>query len=530
MAGAGGSSWVPWYEHASPVLYLEQLLGNVLKEVDMPLEERDAKLKFADRLQSLTQKAILKEYPNTHTNVALRGFGSFASGFALKGSDMDMVLMINGPDKEKLNFKDIANALKQSFKADGLGVYIISNTRVPIIKICEKPPAWFWEEQEKLETQAAVEASAFKAGDGKNVVGDGANNSETSHSMTNAGVSGEHSSESEAEDEEEKEARLRRKRVTEMANKTNAPKNSKVWYRERKLGKSDFPKSDAGILCDINMDNPMGLENTHLLRCYAACDVRVHPMATFVKAWASRRKINSSRDGTLSSYGYVLMVIHFLVHIIQPPVLPNLQHPQDWPGLQDLLHDEQSQFFADAINGHWIHYVRNVDALNYYGSKNISPNTMPVGRLLTEFFSYYGDPISGGHSWQGHVISLRTRHGGVLDKGEMGWNRATSEMVNGIEVRQRYLLAIEDPFETNHNVGRTVTNEGAGVMRREFKRAVSILRGMIGRGTPREDLMEEWVDKVVVDEGGQGEGNVGRGPVATDGPLSITASLARIGM
>lgn len=36
-------------------------------------------------------------------------------------------------------------------------------------------------------------------------------------------------------------------------------------------------------------------------------------------------KINSPYKGTLSSYGYVLLVIYFLVHVKNPPVLPNLQ-------------------------------------------------------------------------------------------------------------------------------------------------------------------------------------------------------------
>lgn len=37
------------------------------------------------------------------------------------------------------------------------------------------------------------------------------------------------------------------------------------------------------------------------------------------------RKINSPYQGTLSSYGYVLLVIFFLVHVKNPAVLPNLQ-------------------------------------------------------------------------------------------------------------------------------------------------------------------------------------------------------------
>lgn len=47
------------------------------------------------------------------------------------------------------------------------------------------------------------------------------------------------------------------------------------------------------------------------------------------------RKINSPYSGTLSSYGYVLLVIYFLVHVKNPPVLPNLQQ---MPPLRAISH------------------------------------------------------------------------------------------------------------------------------------------------------------------------------------------------
>ena len=47
------------------------------------------------------------------------------------------------------------------------------------------------------------------------------------------------------------------------------------------------------------------------------------------------RKINSPYKGTLSSYGYVLLVIYFLVHVKNPPVLPNLQQ---MPPMRPITH------------------------------------------------------------------------------------------------------------------------------------------------------------------------------------------------
>ncbi len=142
-----------------------------------------------------------------------------------------------------------------------------------------------------------------------------------------------------------------------------------------------------GIACDIGFENRLALENTRLLLTYATIDpARVRTLVLFcehrsrailhrdqklslasreyravlmlicdrncplkVKVWSKRRKINSPYRGTLSSCkselifplprdsntlikekftltdGFTLMVIFFLVHVKNPPVLPNLQ-------------------------------------------------------------------------------------------------------------------------------------------------------------------------------------------------------------
>lgn len=109
--------------------------------------------------------------------------------------------------------------------------------------------------------------------------------------------------------------------------------------------------ANVGIACDIGFENRLALENTRLLLTYATIDpARIRTLVLFrtcqghslditkgarklictalslaVKVWSKRRKINSPYKGTLSSYGYTLMVIFYLVHVKNPPVLPNLQ-------------------------------------------------------------------------------------------------------------------------------------------------------------------------------------------------------------
>ncbi|KAG8833496.1 hypothetical protein FRC17_010608 [Serendipita sp. 399] len=93
-----------------------------------------------------------------------------------------------------------------------------------------------------------------------------------------------------------------------------------------KLSLPPSPSIPFGIACDIGFENRLALENTRLLFTYAAIDPeRVRTLVLFLKLWSKRRKINSPYHGTLSSYGYTLLVIFFLVHVKNPPVLPNLQ-------------------------------------------------------------------------------------------------------------------------------------------------------------------------------------------------------------
>lgn len=265
------------------------------------------------------------------------------------------------------------------------------------------------------------------------------------------------------------------------------------WFREKYLGPLDFPKAGVGIQCDINFANPLGLHNTLLLRCYSHCDLRVRLMVLFVKAWASRRKINSSYNGTLSSYGYVLMVLHYLVSIAQPYVCPNLQLCRR-AGVE--LGAPPNKSDPDAwCEGCDIRFWRNENEIMELAAKNmLTRNQEPLGSLLRDFFHYYahqghGVPC-GGFSWTRDVLSLRTP-GGLLSKGNKGWTGAKTTLIEEREVRQRYLFAIEDPFELDHNVARTVTHNGICAIRDEFRRAWRMITDA-GRGTRfRDDLFAE---------------------------------------
>ena len=241
----------------------------------------------------------------------------------------------------------------------------------------------------------------------------------------------------------------------------------------------DFPKSGVGIQCDINFSNQLALHNTLLLRCYSHCDARVKPMVLAIKAWAKLREINCPYRGTLSSYGYVLMVLHFLANIADPPVVPNLQlawKPTKTGSRDPVLGDELT------VCGRDVRFWRDEEEIKDLARQGlISRNQQSLGHLLRQFFQYYSSQrvnVTGnGFCWSTDTLSIRTS-GGLISKRTKGWTEAKVTVVEPVrpgerhkEIRHRYLLAIEDPFETDHNIARTVNHHGIVAIRDEFRRA-----------------------------------------------------------
>ncbi|KAI1498178.1 hypothetical protein F5X99DRAFT_394462 [Biscogniauxia marginata] len=313
--------------------------------------------------------------------------------------------------------------------------------------------------------------------------------------------------------------------------------------RDRYHDSLEFPKSGVGVQCDINFSADLALQNTLLLRCYSYTDPRVRPLVLFVKHWAKARGINTPYRGTLSSYGYVLMMLHYLVNVAEPFVCPNLQQ----------LAPPDPKLSAEALEGITVCKGRNVrfwrdeqeiQRLAREGRLNQSGESL--GSLLRGFFEYYAQNNmmstvrKRGFDWGRDVLSLRT-YGGLLSKVEKGWTGArtvmqpqtgappnpnesspTDNMQNQLlanhahpeqplspdganttpteqsakpkelkEVRHRFLFAIEDPFELEHNVARTVTHNGIVAIRDEFRRAWRIIRSASKTGQGIEDLLED---------------------------------------
>ncbi len=658
--------------------FLEATAKIEVQNSEMSAEERQMKETFRALLESVCQDTIgLHEATECPVNsrVSLKCFGSLSSGFATKASDMDLALLSPLSIPQVSNFDSpIPRLLEKAFLNLGYGARLLTRTRVPIIKICEKPTPVLLEglkrEREKWElhkddppeqpkkkkrkhkkkkkakpvkkdtgtvggphrpeplghvtkTNDTISPSIAKtrledgheeAGTPSTVV-DGNEEPRTVDEETVEIEDEEESDSSSAGSDVETEASPDRQaestdndirvnsnqpldKQTNLDSQTNSKQSNLDKTPEKPPNPTnpdprpprdtslEFPKTGIGIQCDLNFSNHLALHNTLLLRCYSHADPRVRPMVIFVKAWAKTRTINSPYHGTLSSYGYVLMVLHYLVNIATPAVVPNLQllwHHSAAP------RGEGDEATSDLVKGYDIRFWRDEGQITALAaSGNLTTNTSSLGSLLRGFFHYYAHQgvttPAGGFNWSQSVLSLRTP-GGLLTKKEKGWTgakttvdgkevekpvakekkdvkdgkneaegkagkdenivddrkdrkdrkigetrenakdtedtEATKDATDpqtpndqkdsndpksaGKEVRHRYLVAIEDPFEIEHNVARTVGHFGVCAIRDEFRRAVRIIQrvgrgervteGLFDAGPDREKLEREARDK-----------------------------------
>ncbi|GAB2271624.1 hypothetical protein Dimus_006454 [Dionaea muscipula] len=199
----------------------------------------------------------------------------------------------------------------------------------------------------------------------------------------------------------------------------------------------------TGISCDICINNILAVVNTKLLRDYAEIDVRLRQLAFIVKHWAKSRGVNETYQGTLSSYAYVLMCIHFLQHR-RPAILPCLQG--------------MPATYSVTIEGVEYEYFDQVEKLRDFGVHNREG----IAQLVWGFFRYW----AYHHDYTNSVISVRT--GTIFSKQVKDWTRRIGN--------DRHLICIEDPFETSHDLGRVVDKYSIRVLREEFERAAEIMQ------------------------------------------------------
>ena len=560
MRAAGSYPFQPHFNQPreDPILqidHLDRLAAQEVPKVEISSVELDQKEAFKQQLEQTFQEALRGSNFDAIETISLVGFGSLASGFGLPSSDMDLAIVPvwkEASDEGASMNRAVPRLFEQVILDSKMGGRLLTRTRVPILKICQNPTETLYtallEERKKWDNlpfeeqypsgvpidfepqpKPQTDNDTTKSNEVSNSA-DSRKLSEPPHlanipnpnepskptdSLNFSKESPELSTKASPKIDSGTNGKVEAKPLSDVSaavpdatkakptgtasNKEQQNRSEKPWMREKIIGPLDFPKNGVGIQCDVNFENPLGIHNSHMLRCYSLTDPRVRPIVLFVKSWAKTRKINSAYSGTLSSYGWVLMVLHYLVNVAQPPVCPNLQHsippPTDLAGLETFCKQ-------NTVSGYSVRYWNNEqDIIQAAQTGRLSQNRQTIGALLRGFFQYFASP---GYTrgprppqfyWTTEVLSLQVP-GGIQTKQEKGWTAAKTHITAEKKVTNRYLFAIEDPFEIDHNVARTVTHPGIVAIRDEFRRAWRILRA-IGLGQePEGGIFDEIVENV----------------------------------
>jgi terminal uridylyltransferase len=449
----------------------------------------------------VNEAAEEKHGPTLGLDTALVCFGSLRSGIALRGSDMDMLLKVTSAQEgDLINALCIPRQLQKALILEGYGARLVTNTRVPVLKLCTQPTQDLinallqefrqWEAEQKGLPAPCADSELVRLFN--LAISDGWYNNKDKKIIKNFEDAVENSK-GNAKDKALCSTRAMLKRLPKVIERYTGPKT---------MHDLEFPPRGIGIHCDINFSGEMARHNTQLIRCYMRCDDRLRHMVIFVKAWAMHREINRPYDGTLCSYGYVLMVLHFAVNVANPPLCPNLQHQLG--GMRG-----GAGHVPRECQGYNIQFWRDEKQIELAAHRGmLTYNQQAIGSLLRGFFAYYAGMKNDGNmkrfTWWDDALSLRSADG-LLPKKVKGWTSARTEIIPGItsdqpqrEIRHRYLFAIEDPFEIDHNVARTVTHFGMCAIKDEFRRAHRLIQhgGLIG--DMAIDLMEKGEAKEVL--------------------------------
>uniref|UniRef100_A0A8C7T105 CCHC-type domain-containing protein n=1 Tax=Oncorhynchus mykiss TaxID=8022 RepID=A0A8C7T105_ONCMY len=148
-----------------------------------------------------------------------------------------------------------------------------------------------------------------------------------------------------------------------------------------------------------------------------------------------RCDIGDASRGSLSSYAYILMVLYFLQQR-QPPVIPVLQEVFDGHSVPQRMVDGWNAFFFDDIEE-----LRQ-------RLPELPQNRETVGELWLGLLRFYTEEFD----FKELVISIRQRK--RLTTFEKQW---TSKCI-----------AIEDPFDLNHNLGAGVSRKMTNFIMKAF--------------------------------------------------------------
>jgi hypothetical protein len=183
---------------------------------------------------------------------------------------------------------------------------------------------------------------------------------------------------------------------------------------------------------DICLNNRLGIENSRLLLTYCSIDPRARLLCITIKFWAKHRNIANTVAGTISSYAYMIMAIHFLQRRPES-LLPYLQQ-----NVQERIVDGYNCGFDENIEKY---------------KQRSAENKESISELVCNFFIYYAT-----FDWEDYAVCINTP--GIVARKEES---------------SSHPLCIQDPFETHRNLGDVCKPHGFLAIKFEIRRALQMM-------------------------------------------------------
>ncbi|KAH7703744.1 PAP/25A associated domain containing protein [Aphelenchoides avenae] len=195
------------------------------------------------------------------------------------------------------------------------------------------------------------------------------------------------------------------------------------------------------ISIDLSYNRIYGVYNTHLLSHYAKLDNRFPMLCVAVRGWAKAEGILNARSKTFNSYTLNLLVLHYLVHATEPPVLPDLQAA--YP-----------EFFG---LGRPLETLYNNEALPL-PLQAFPKNEQGTGELLSGFFMYFAS-----FDFASYAVSIS--NGGFVQRAKLPALMTLNDP--GVD---RNPVVVIDPYEPV-NPARTIKAASFPIVMTAFRTA-----------------------------------------------------------
>ncbi|KFM71378.1 Terminal uridylyltransferase 4, partial [Stegodyphus mimosarum] len=200
-----------------------------------------------------------------------------------------------------------------------------------------------------------------------------------------------------------------------------------------------FNYTPGKFICDISFYNILAVHNSTLLRTYSLLNERCQILGCAFKYLAKKAFIADTLIKTLSSYSYILMVIHYLQQV-EPPVLPVLSIQDEEVFEENLIIPVET-----ARKHDWL--CKDIQSLkNIYNKR--SRNKLTAGQLWLGLLKFYLQVNSD------YVISIKQKEAVPISS----------------LPRSAALYNIEDPFLVK-NLGCIVSQMKASVIWNTLNRA-----------------------------------------------------------